>query len=458
MIRLAILDEAVEQVVQHLESRSPAEEGCFCLLWQGKGRQGIRLLASRPFLSDQRSWERQGTDVLRPSAQWVSAAVSRAIEADSGLLFIHSHPNSLHPPGLSGADLFAFDALARTLAPMLNGPFGSVVVHPTGWSGMVWADTGPLSIDRIISVGKTIRFLSPIPLNNDTDLDCRQRDALGVVHDRLQSLTVAVVGCGGLGSPIAEQLVRMGVAEVLLIDRDILDTPSNVRRMFGSTVHDLRPDHPKTKVDILADHLEGLGFDVAVRRVAADVCTEAAFRRLLDSDVVMLATDNHGSRAVVNELAAVYLLPVVDVGVRVGAKSETGLSGLLAEVRVLTPVTPCLWCRRTINADTIRAENLPSEERERLTQEGYVVNGVDDPVPSVAALTVLASGMATCALLALLSQEGQVTPSGYWFDGLLGDALRTLPEEPVPNCRCRQNIGHGDNASPPFVAEPSLSG
>lgn len=172
----------------------------------------------------------------------------------------------------------------------------------------------------------------------------------------------------------------------------------------------------------------------------------------------MLATDNHSSRAVVNELAAVYLLPVVDVGVRVGAKANGALSALIAEVRVLTPVTPCLWCRRTINADTIRAENLPSEERERLTQEGYVVDGLDDPVPSVVALTVLASGMATCALLALLSQEGQVTPSGYWFDGLFGDALRIQPEEPVPNCRCRQNIGHGDNASPPFIAGPALSG
>jgi molybdopterin/thiamine biosynthesis adenylyltransferase len=43
---------------------------------------------------------------------------------------------------------------------------------------------------------------------------------------------VGVVGAGGLGSPIAEQLARMGVAELTLIDDDVFDTPSNVRRVF----------------------------------------------------------------------------------------------------------------------------------------------------------------------------------------------------------------------------------
>jgi hypothetical protein len=77
-----------------------------------------------------------------------------------------------------------------------------------------------------------------------------------------------------------------------------------------------------------------------------------------------------------------------------------------AEVRVLTPTTPCLWCRKTIDADVIRAENLPEQERRRQEREGYVVRSVGDPVPSVVALTVLGSGLSTCALLTLLSEEG----------------------------------------------------
>src|SRR5262249_34683175 len=152
------------------------------------------------------------------------------------------------------------------------------------------------------------------------------------------------------------------------------------------------------------------------------------------------ATDSHGSRAVINDLASGYLLPVIDVGVQAGGKKNADLAALVAEICVLTPATPCLWCRRRISADVIRAENLPAEQRDRLVQEGYLVGGVGNPAPSVMALTALGAGLATSALLALLSREGDVCPSGYWVDGLMGDSSETQPTEPLATCRCRGRI------------------
>jgi molybdopterin-synthase adenylyltransferase len=147
------------------------------------------------------------------------------------------------------------------------------------------------------------------------------------------------------------------------------------------------------------------------------VRAEPTFRALLDTDLVICATDTHGSRATLNELASAYLLPVIDVGVRVGAKTSGALTALVAELRVLTPMTPCLWCRGAISADVIRAENLPEGERARLQAEGYLVGGVGGPAPSVVALTVLGSSLATCALLVLLSEGGDVAPAGVIVDG-----------------------------------------
>lgn len=142
---------------------------------------------------------------------------------------------------------------------------------------------------------------------------------------------------------------------------------------------------------------------------------------------------------------------MIDVGVRAGAKHKNRLCGLVAEVRVLTPTNPCLWCRKTINGHAIRAENLPEAERRKLINEGYLTGVFGEPEPSVVALTVLGSGLMTCALLTLLSEEGEAVPSGYWVDGFLGDARETEPKEPVPGCRCRTNLGLGDCASPPFL-------
>jgi hypothetical protein len=187
---------------------------------------------------------------------------------------------------------------------------------------------------------------------------------------------------------------------------------------------------------------------VPVHRIFGDVRDESVWRDLLDVDVIICCTDTHGSRASLNDLAGAYFLPVIDVGTQAGARKNADLAALVAEVSVLTPVTPCLWCRERISAEVIQAENLPGDQRDKLLREGYLMAGVGEPAPSVMALTALAAGLATCALLAMLSSEGEVCPSGYWIDGLMGDRRETQPTEPLPGCRCRGRIGAGDGTSP----------
>jgi len=452
MNRLTVFQDTVKLLERHFLTSGLIEEGTFCLLRQGKGALGTRFLATEMILPQPDSWERQGRAILRPSAKWISASISRAIQDHAGLIFIHSHPNAEFPQGLSPSDLSAFNSLAHTLAPMLDGPFAAGVVHPNGWSGVSWAEGNIVPFGKITSIGKKLCFLSSIKEAGDSNLDSRQRDALGFVHDQVRHLDVAVVGCGGLGSAVAEQVVRMGANSLLLIDHDRLDTNSNLRRMIGSTMVDLKATVAPPKVDVVGRHLDQLGFGLEIRRVNGDVRTEEVFRALLDVDVVLNCTDTHGSRAVVNDLASTYLLPVIDVGVRVSSRYDNRLAGLIAETRVLTPTTPCLWCRKTIDSNVIRLENLPPEEREQLKKEGYVAAGFGDPTPSVISLTVLGSGLATCALLRLLSEEGEVAPFGYWFDGLFGDSGETKPHTPNSDCWCRKHFGLGDCAPPPFVS------
>jgi hypothetical protein len=447
---LALLASTVKALDRHLRSAAPLEDGAFCLLREGRGADGTRLLATDVLLPPEGAWEARGKGWLRPSARWISAAISRAVQAKAGLLFVHSHPDPEFPLGLSLTDRDAFAALAPVLAPLVDGPFGAVIVHPRGWAAAVWRQGHAENVDRVVAVGRTLRSLSPLPPLRSSPLDERQRRALGRVHDELRNLTLAVVGCGGIGSPLAEQLVRMGVARLLLVDHDRLDTPSNVRRVFGSKVADLQGPAPY-KIDPQTRHLRSLGLGVEIEACSEDVRTEPAFRKLLDADLVLCATDTHGSRAVLNDLPSSYLLPVIDVGVRVGSRADGRLTGLAAELRVLTPTTPCLWCRGAISAATIRAENLPEAEWSELQREGYVSGDGGEPAPSVVALTVLASGMATCALLALISEEGDVAPAGYLFDGFYGDAFETEPKAPNQGCRCRRSLGLGDAAAPPFL-------
>ncbi len=452
MIRLALLRPDVEEVAALLAEAAPREQGCFLLLREGRGAGGRRLVAVDPILPPPDAWEAQGPDMLRPTARWISAAVSRAVSERAGLLFVHAHPDTAHPPALSRVDRRSAEALGEAIGPLLDGPFGFAVVHPHGWAAAVY-DAGArrlVEVDRTWAVGRTLERLDVIEHSAPAAIDARQRHALGRAHDVLRSLTVAVVGAGGLGSPTAEQVVRMGAHRVILVDHDLLDTESNLRRVFGARAADLRATAAPRKVDVVGRHLDSLGLGTEVARVFGDVRDEAVFRALLDADVVVCATDTHGSRAAVNELVAPYFVPVIDVGVRAGAKTNGDLAALTAEVRVLTPTTPCLWCRGAISGDVIRAENLPADERQRLATEGYLVGWSGAPAPSVAALTVLASGLAAAALLGLLTSEGEACPSGYVVDGLFGDGIELGPSEPVSTCRCRRRLGAADAEPPPL--------
>lgn len=450
MIRLAIHETVSEDLEARFAKSAPREDGSLHLLRVGRGVVGRRLVVGEA-LGPHGAWEQQTAQSLRPSARWLSAAVSAAEEARAGLLFAHSHPEERGLPRLSAQDESALESLGGTFGHLLEGPLAAVAVAPGGWTGAQWTPEGLRPLGTIAAVGRGVRILSAptSPSPGDRELDARQQDALGDLHMHLRELSVALVGCGGLGSPLAEQLVRMGVRRLILVDHDRLDTESNVRRVVGSSRAHVR-SRP-AKVDVVGGHLNRLGLGTKVERVQGDVTCEATFRHLLDADLVVGATDTHGSRAIINELPSTYLLPVIDVGVRVGKRSDGALAGLVAELRLLTPDRPCLWCRDVLDPDMIRVEKLPPAERRKLEREGYLTGTLGESAPSVTALGVLGSGMAGCALLGLFSSEGHRLSSGWIFDGLYGDAFASAQEsEPRDGCRCREQLGCADLSPPPL--------
>jgi sulfur carrier protein ThiS adenylyltransferase len=90
----------------------------------------------------------------------------------------------------------------------------------------------------------------------------------------LERKTVAVAGCGGLGSNAAVALVRSGVGRLILIDHDRVEA-SNLNRQ-----HFFVDDIGRPKVEALADHL---------RRIQPNVGLELWPRLLAPADVAGLA-------------------------------------------------------------------------------------------------------------------------------------------------------------------------
>ena len=51
---------------------------------------------------------------------------------------------------------------------------------------------------------------------------------------KIENISVAIVGLGGLGGYVLENLVRLGVRNFNLIDKDVFD-PSNLNRQILAT-------------------------------------------------------------------------------------------------------------------------------------------------------------------------------------------------------------------------------
>lgn len=452
MNRLLIPSELRDAVEAHLGAAAPLEEGLFLLTKPGRAAGGARLVAFEAILPEEDSWERQGSSELTPSGQWLSATMSRACTLSAGLALVHSHPHPWHPTGLSPLDLDTFRHLAPAVEDVTGCAFAMIAVSSRGWSGNVSHRGLIRDLHRIDAIGPGLLPLAPPGGMEDELLDSRQILALGESNRDLRSLAVAVIGCGGTGSAVAEQLYRMGVAKLVLVDDDTLDTESNLRRVAGARYSDAHTLPAPAKVDVVASHLAQIALpETEVLAIRGDVRDETVARQVLDCDLVVGATDTHGSRGLLNDLAYAYALPVIDVGARVAApKGE--LEGLWVDRRVLIPGRPCLWCTGEIDQATIRSESLDPEDREALAAEGYVAGTLDQAQPSIIALNALAASLASCSVPALLGEQAECVPDRTVFDAVFGDSI-PASSNGRSGCRCSSILLQADSAPIGFRRE-----
>ena len=163
----------------------------------------------------------------------------------------------------------------------------------------------------------------------------RQELFAGIGQDgqkRIRASRVLVVGCGALGSALAEMMVRAGVGELDVVDRDLVEE-SNLQRQSLFEESDARDRLPKA---VAAERrLRRLNGDVKVRGLMADVAPDNAPELIRGRTLVLDGTDNFETRFLVNDLAVRERVPWV-YGACVAAY------GLALLVR--PGVTPCLRC------------------------------------------------------------------------------------------------------------------
>ena len=149
---------------------------------------------------------------------------------------------------------------------------------------------------------------------------------------KLAAARVAIVGCGAVGSHQAAALVRAGVGELLVIDRDYVEE-SNLQRQSLFDERDAAESLPKA---VAAEaHLKQANSQVKVRGIVADLTAENAPAMLSGIHVLLDGTDNFQTRYLLNDLSLDGGFPWI-YGAAVGSYGVT--------MTIVPGRGPCLAC------------------------------------------------------------------------------------------------------------------
>lgn len=136
---------------------------------------------------------------------------------------------------------------------------------------------------------------------------------------RLLGSTVALLGCGALGSVAADMLARAGVGHLIIIDRDYLEL-TNLQRQVLFDEQDVAEGLPKAEA--AKRKLATINSGVRVTAIVDDINHTNIARHTRGADVLVDGLDNFTTRYLANDLAVQTGLPYV-YGAAVGT---TGMS------------------------------------------------------------------------------------------------------------------------------------
>ena len=125
-------------------------------------------------------------------------------------------------------------------------------------------------------------------------------------QEKLLGASAVIVGCGALGTVVANLLVRAGVGRLRIVDRDFVDS-SNLQRQTLFEEADARNALPKA---VAAERrLRAINSDVQVEGVVADVTPKNAAELLSGFPLILDGTDNFETRLLVNDAAISLGIP-----------------------------------------------------------------------------------------------------------------------------------------------------
>jgi hypothetical protein len=173
---------------------------------------------------------------------------------------------------------------------------------------------------------------------------------LGADSDEmLAGTTVGIVGLGGGGSHVAQQLAHVGIGSFVLVDPDIIEE-TNLNRLVGGTCADVEAATPKVQIAMRV--IKGVRPNAQVNPIKANWQTAGDALKLCD--VIVGGLDSVRAKDELDAFCRRFLVPYIDQGMDVhGGAGRHLISG---QVIMSSAGHPCLRCFGVVTEGALEQE------------------------------------------------------------------------------------------------------
>jgi hypothetical protein len=403
-VTLSITESQRAQLASHLFPQDGNEAVAIALCGRSRSASRHRLTVRRvvpvPYdvctvrKPDRVSWP---TEFLLPLIQ-------EAGRNGWAIVKVHGHRGY---PFFSSVDNTADQSLFPSLYSWLDSPepLGSAILMDDGnMFGRVVDENATFQPFQCVTViGDDLHFYFNDATTNQVEgYGERIAQTFGAgTYKLLRRLRVGVVGASGTGSAVIEQLARNCVGHLVIVDPDHVEE-KNLNRILNSSMEDALSRRPK--VSLAQASVARMGLGTTVTTIESTLFHPDVVRELASCDVLFGCMDTVDGRFLLNKLAAFYLLPYIDLGVKLQADGHGGVEQVAGSVHYIKPDGSSLLSRNVFTMEQVRVAGMKRTDPERYRQEvaeGYI-KGVQEDRPAVVHINSLIASLAVNELLARL--------------------------------------------------------
>ncbi|MHC4402339.1 MAG: HesA/MoeB/ThiF family protein [Planctomycetota bacterium] len=259
-------------------------------------------------------------------------------------------------------------------------------------------------------------------------------------QQRLRATRCAVIGAGGLGTHVIQQLALLGVGAIDPIDHEELDQ-TNRNRYVGARHDDPTPG--SKKVNLAERLIHSIDPGIEVSAVADSFVSDAAYDTIRRADYVFGCLDSEGARLILTEVCSAYARAYIDLASDIVPGDTPDYGG---RVCISLDGISCMSCLDVLDKQEAGRElggRIEGQNREAIY--GIDRDELRDAGPSVVSINgVVASLAVTEFMVAVTGMRPSHRLLNY--NGRTGKVTISI-DQPQPDCwYCKSLWGQGEAA------------